>query len=262
MKKSILASTPFLILNKCLLVNLGVEASLVLSDLLQKEQYFKQSCQDNDGFFFNVTNDISCSTTLSYYQIKQAISVLEKWGIIQVVLKGVPAKKHFKIDHAQILNFLNTRIEKNEELDCKNFNNKMLNNFKTINNNKEIRIKNNKVYTRKEKFLNDLKKLEPKDYIEDFQDYWQEENNVGKQRWELEKTWNTSLRYKRWCRNQKNFSRGSSANNMPDFLDSAYLNRIKDDPAQVKKYYSWLCDSCGYEKYETVTGYIKYRKKR
>ena len=83
MKKSILASTPFLILNKCLLVNLGVDASLVLSDLIQKEQYFKESCQDNDGFFFNVTNDISCSTTLSYYQIKQALSVLEKWGIIQ-----------------------------------------------------------------------------------------------------------------------------------------------------------------------------------
>ena len=261
MKKSILASTPFLILNKCLLVNLGVEASLVLSDLLQKEQYFKESCQNNDGFFFNVTNDISCSTTLSYYQIKQALSVLEKWGIIQVVLKGVPAKKHFKIDHAQILNFLNTRIEKNEELDCKNFNNKMLNNFKTINNNKEIKIKNNKVYTRKEKFLNDLKKLEPKEYIEDFVDYWTEENNVGKERWMLEKTWNTSLRYKRWCRNQKNFSRGSSANNMPDFLDSAYINRIKEDQAQVNKFYKHLVENCGYERIETATGYIRYRKK-
>ena len=260
MKKSILASTPFLIINKCLLVNLGVEASLVLSDLLQKEQYFKESCQNNDGFFFNVTNDISCSTTLSYYQIKQALSVLEKWGIIQVVLKGVPAKKHFKIDHSQILNFLNTRIEKTEELDCKNFNNKMLNNFKTINNNKEIKIKNKKVYTRKEKFLNDLKELEPKDYIEDFEDYWREENNVGKERWMLEKTWNTSLRYKRWCRNQKNFSRGSSANNMPDFLDSAYINRIKDDQAQVNKFYKHLVENCGYERIETATGYIRYRK--
>ena len=97
--------------------------------------------------------------------------------------------------------------------------------------------------------------------VDEFVDYWTEENNVGKQRWELEKTWNTSLRYKRWCRNQKNFSRGSSANNMPDFLDNAYLNRIKDDQAQVKKYYDYLL-TCGYEKYETVTGYIKYRKKR
>ena len=262
MKKSILASTPFLILNKCLLVNLGVDASLVLSDLIQKEQYFKDNSQDNGGYFFNVTNDISCSTTLCYYQIKQALSVLEKWGIIQVVLKGVPAKKHFKIDHSQILNFLNTRIEKTEELDCKNFNNKILKNSNSINNNKEIRIKNKKVYTRKEKFLNDLKELEPKDYIEDFEDYWREENNVGKERWMLEKTWNTSLRYKRWCRNQKNFSKGSSTNNMPDFLDNAYINRIKDDQAQLNKFYKHLVDNCNYERFETLTGYIKYRKKR
>ena len=49
MKKSILATTPFLILNKCLLVNLGVDASLVLSDLIQKEEYFKDSSQNNGG---------------------------------------------------------------------------------------------------------------------------------------------------------------------------------------------------------------------
>ena len=262
MKKSLLATTPFLIINKCLLLTLGVDASLVLSDLIQKEEYFKDSSQNNGGYFFNVTNDISCSTTLSYYQIKQALSVLEKWGIIQVVLKGVPAKKHFKIDHSQILNFLNTRIEKTEELDCKNFNNKILKNSNSINNNKEIRIKNKKVYTRKEKFLNDLKELEPKDYIEDFEDYWREENNVGKERWMLEKTWNTSLRYKRWCRNQKNFSRGSSANNMPDFLDSAYINRIKEDQSQLNKFYKHLVDNCDYERFETLTGYIKYRKKK
>ena len=262
MKKSILATTPFLIINKCLLVNLGVDASLVLSDLIQKEQYFKYSSQDNEGYFFNVTNDISCSTTLSYYQIKQAISVLEKWGIIKVVLKGVPAKKHFKIDHSQILNFLKSSIKKTEELDCKNFNNKMLNNSSSINNNKEIRIKKKNINTRRVKFLNDLKELEPKDYIEDFLDYWTEENNVGKQRWELQRTWNTSLRYKRWCRNQKNFSKGSSANNMPDFLDNAYLNRIREDQSQLNKFYKHLIDNCNYEKYETVTGYIKYRKKR
>ena len=140
MKKSILATTPFLIINKYLLLTLGVDASLVLSDLLQKEQYFKDSSQNNGGYFFNVTNDISCSTTLSYYQIKTALSVLEKWGMIEIILKGVPAKKHFKINHSQILNFLTSSIEKTSELDCENFNNKMLKNSNSINNNKEIRI--------------------------------------------------------------------------------------------------------------------------
>jgi hypothetical protein len=264
MKKSILATTPFLILNKCLLVNLGVDASLVLSDLIQKEEYFKGSSQNNGGYFFNVTNDISCSTTLSYYQIRQALSVLEKWGIIQVVLKGVPAKKHFKIDHSQILNFLNTRIEKTEELDCKNFNNKILKNSKSINNNKEIRIKNNNdILARGMIFTKSIAEMNldiEESIIKDFIEYWTEDNGK-KMRFEMEKTWNTNLRLKRWVRNQKNFSRGSSTNNMPDFLDSAYLNRIKDDQAQVNKFYKHLVENCGYERIETATGYIRYRKK-
>ena len=264
MKKSILASTPFLILNKCLLVNLGVDASLVLSDLIQKEEYFKDSSQNNGGYFFNVTQDISCSTTLSYYQIRQALSVLEKWGIIKVVLKGVPAKKHFKIDHSQILNFLTSSIEKTEELDCKNFNNKILKNSKSINNNKEIRIKNNNdILARGMLFSKSIAEMDldiDQNIIKDFIDYWTEDNGK-KMRFEMEKTWNTNLRLKRWVRNQKNFSRGSSANNMPDFLDSAYLNRIKDDQAQVNKFYKHLVENCGYERIETATGYIRYRKK-
>ena len=49
---------------------------------------------------------------------------------------------------------------------------------------------------------------------------------------------------------------------MPGFLDSTYLNRIREDQSQVQKYYQHLVENCGYEKYETITGYIKYRKKR
>jgi hypothetical protein len=187
--------------------------------------------------------------------------VLEKWGIIKVILKGVPAKKHFKIDHSQILNFLTSSIEKTSELDCENFNNKILKNLNSINNNKVIRIKNKNVYTRKDIFNKEIKELEPKEHIEDFLDYWTEENNVGKQRWELEKTWSTNLRYKRWCKNQKNFSNGSKTNSMPDFLDSAYIFRIKEDQAQLNKFYKHLVDNCGYTKTESLTGNIKYIKR-
>jgi hypothetical protein len=49
---------------------------------------------------------------------------------------------------------------------------------------------------------------------------------------------------------------------MPDFLDSAYLNRIREDQSQVNKFYKHLVDNCQYEKIETLTGHIKYRKKR
>ena len=253
-EKSILASTPFFIVNKNLLLTIGVDASIVLSDLMQKREYFKKTSQLDAGFFYNTGNSIGCVTTLSYYQIKQSLDILIKKGFIEIKRKGLPAKNYFKILDNKILKYLNSIDEKISIQECENFKG---------NNNKEIIInKKNKLENSKDTFLNDIKELEPKEHIEDFVDYWTEENKMGKQRWELEKTWNTSLRYKRWCRNQKNFSRGSNTNNMPDFLDSAYLNRIREDQAQVNKFYKHLVENCQYEKIETLTGHIKYRKKR
>lgn len=38
--------------------------------------------------------------------------------------------------------------------------------------------------------------------IEEFIDYWEETNAKGKQKWQLEKTWEISRRLKRWARTQ------------------------------------------------------------
>ena len=67
--KSLLASSSFFIVNKNLLYLLGLDASIVLSDLVQKRAYFEQAHQEKGGFFYNTNESISCSTTLSYYQI-------------------------------------------------------------------------------------------------------------------------------------------------------------------------------------------------
>ena len=48
---------------------------------------------------------------------------------------------------------------------------------------------------------------------------------------------------------------------MPDFLDSAYIFRIKEDQAQLNKFYKHLVDNCGYTKTESLTGNIKYVKR-
>ena len=198
--------------------------------------------------FFCTTENISCVTTLSYFQIKNAISILTKWGVLKVVRKGVPAKLYFKIDESQILKNLNSSIQKTSILECENFNNKTSKNLRTINNNKEIRIKNNNSISPKDKFLNDLKTLEPKNFIEDFLDYWTEENSKGKMRWELEKTWNTSLRYKRWVRNNAKFEKSKSTDpNFPDYYDVHFAKRLEQDQTALRSYYKHL-KSLGYEK--------------
>ncbi len=263
MKKSILASTPFLILNKSLLVAFGIDANVVLSHLYQQQNYFKEQGQLKDGMFFCTTENISCVTTLSYYQIKQAIATLTKWGILKVVRKGVPAKLYFKIDESQILKNLNSSIQKTSILECENFNNKTLKNLRTINKNKEIIIKNNNSISPKDKFLNDLKTLEPKDYVEDFVDYWTEENSNGKMRWELQKTWNTSLRYKRWVRSNAKFDKGSKSSEpkYPDYYDVHFAKRLEQDHTALRSYYKHL-ESLGYEKkVNSYDGKIKWIKR-
>ena len=263
MKKSILASTPFLILNKSLLVAFGIDANVVLSHLYQQQNYFKEQGQLKDGMFFCTTENISCVTTLSYYQIKQAIATLTKWGILKVVRKGVPAKLYFKIDESQILKNLNSSIEKTSTLDCENFNNKTSKNLKTINNNKEIILKNNNSISPKDKFLDDIKKLQPREFIEDFLDYWTEENNKGKMRWELERTWNTSLRYKRWCRNNAKFEKTTKTTEpkFPDYYDIHFAKRLEQDQTALRSYYKHL-ESLGYEKkVNHYDGKIKWIKR-
>lgn len=264
MKKSILASTPFLILNKSLLVAFGIDANVVLSHLYQQQNYFKDQGQLVNGMFFCTIENISCVTTLSYYQIKQSLATLTKWGIIEVKRKGIPAKLYYKINEKEILKILKTNNKNINNLDCQNFNNKILNNLESINNNKEIIIKNNNnSISPKDKFLNDLKILEPKDYVEDFVDYWTEENNRGKMRWELEKTWNTSLRYKRWVRNNAKFEKTTKTSEpkYPDYYDVHFAKRLEQDHTALRSYYKHL-ESLGYEKkVNSYDGKIKWIKR-
>ena len=264
MKKSILASSPFLILNKSLLVAFGIDANVVLSHLYQQQNYFREQGQLVNGMFFCTTENISCVTTLSYYQIKQAINTLVKWGIIKVERKGVPAKLYFKIDESQILKNLNSSIKKTSILECENFNNKTSKNLRTINKNKEIIINNNNnSISPKDKFLNDIKELQPREFIEDFLDYWTEENSKGKMRWELERTWNTSLRYKRWVRNNAKFEKTTKTTDpkYPDYYDIHFAKRLEQDHTALRSYYKHL-ESLGYEKkVNSYDGKIKWLKR-
>ena len=268
MKKSILASTPFLILNKSLLLQFGIDANVVLFHLYQQQNYFKENNQLVKGMFFCTTENISCVTTLSYYQIKQAIATLVKWDIIQVIRKGVPAKLYFKIDESQILKNLNSSIQKTSILDCENFNIKSSKNLRTINNNKVIRLDNNNTNTinsissRKEKFINEVRLIMINTkFHNEFIDYWTEENSKGKMRWQLEKTWNTNLRLGRWAKN--NFAKSSSINDpkYPDYYDIHFAKRLEQDESALRSYYKHL-ESLGYEKkVNSYDGKIKWIKR-
>tara|TARA_X000001382_G_scaffold108615_1_gene84514 strand:- start:1059 stop:1688 length:630 start_codon:yes stop_codon:yes gene_type:complete len=135
--KSLLSSTAFLVVNKELARNIGLKETVLLADLISKEEYFIEKGM-TDGWFFNTEANIQKDTTLTPYQQRKALKTLKKYKIIETIRKGVPAKQYFKINEEQVVQFLN---------------NKSLTNLTSINKNKVIKL-NNKLF--KKPSINDV----------------------------------------------------------------------------------------------------------
>ena len=132
---NLLSSSAFFIVNKKLARLLGIEAALLLADLISKNQYF-----ENSQWFFNTENNIERDTTLSAYKQRLALKILQDHKIIVTKRKGVPARKYYMIQHKNLLHLIS--CEEIKQLDVKNFDVKSESNPTTINKNKEIKINN------------------------------------------------------------------------------------------------------------------------
>ena len=128
--KQLLSSTAFLVVNKELARNIGLKETVLLADLISKEEYFINNGM-TDGWFFNTEANIQRDTTLTPYQQRNALKTLKKNEIIETKRKGIPAKQYFKINEQQVIKLLN---------------NLSATNLTSINKNKEIRIIN-KLFT-------------------------------------------------------------------------------------------------------------------
>ena len=180
--KQLLSSTAFLVVNKELARNIGLKETVLLADLISKEEYFINNGM-TDGWFFNTEANIQRDTTLTPYQQRNALKTLKKNEIIETKRKGIPAKQYFKINEEQVIKFLN---------------NKSSTNLTTINKNKEITL-NNKLSI-KEKFINQVMFFDyPKEMKEDFINYWTE--GVKKMRYQKQGTFEIKLRLARWSKN-------------------------------------------------------------
>lgn len=124
--KHLLSSSAFLVLNKQLAKQIGLKPSILLADLISKEEYFIANGM-TDGWFFNTESNIQDDTTLTPFQQRNALKVLKEKGLIETQRRGIPAKQYFKINEQQVIHFLNNLSEIK---------------LTTINNNKEIKIKN------------------------------------------------------------------------------------------------------------------------
>lgn len=137
-------------INKDFSKSFGLHCAILISDLVDKNIYFNQE------WFFNTAENIENDTTLSKFQQDKAINILIENGFIETKLMGIPAKKHFKINENNLLNFFNTIYSKNENQVCKKLTNYNDNNLQTINKNKDNKNKEN-IYIEKNISENQLK---------------------------------------------------------------------------------------------------------
>ena len=162
---NILANDNYIIVNRSLIKELGLKETIILGELASEYNCYKKTNElDEDGYFYSTIENIENNTSLSSYEQKKCLDNLSKRGLIDVILKGIPAKRHIKINTSQIINLfangLETSFQKIKKLDCE----KLGTNSNNINNNK-----NNKKEIYKERFV--------KPTIEEIEEYCKERNN-------------------------------------------------------------------------------------
>ena len=183
--KHLLSSSAYLVVNKNLCKVLGIKATILLADLISKEEYFRANHLLKDGWFFNTESNIEEDTTLTPYQQRKALKILKDKGIVDTKRVGVPAKINYQVNEQLVVKFLN---------------NLSLSKCTTINKNKVIRI-NNKTFIKPT--VEDVKNycLERKNNInaETFIDFYESKGwKIGKNKM---KDWKAAVRT--WEKRQK-----------------------------------------------------------
>lgn len=93
----ILRSDGSLVINKNLINSIGLEASILLGELLSKKNYYEMRGDIEDGWFYETSKMIELNTGLSYYQQVKAEKILAKEGFLKTGVRGIPAKKYYYI---------------------------------------------------------------------------------------------------------------------------------------------------------------------
>ena len=103
----LIASRNFIAVNKTLIKAIGLEEAVILGELASEYSYWQEQGRlDDSGYFFSTVDNIEDNTGLKERRQKTAIDSLVKAGVLDVKLKGLPAKRHFKISAEQLASIM------------------------------------------------------------------------------------------------------------------------------------------------------------
>ena len=168
--KQLLLSSNYWVLNKTVVQLLGLETAFLLSNFAEAEQMMA----DEEGWFYQTSDTVEEMTTLSRHKQDQCIKQLEEMDILFKDIRGMPAKRYFKINYQcltnLIVNFRQTSLRNIDKQDCEKLTtNKERINKKSIN--KEI---DTEEVAREAKKENKQKEVLTKKDIDSIIDRWNE----------------------------------------------------------------------------------------
>lgn len=121
----LLACDNYLIINRDLMRALGVAEAMLIGELASELRYWKKANKLVDGEWFYSTNEnLEDRIPFSRPSLKKAADHLEEIGLIETKLMGVPAKKYYRINAAQLEKFFKQDCKKVYNLGCKDFSTK------------------------------------------------------------------------------------------------------------------------------------------
>lgn len=110
----LICSDNFIVVNKTLINEFGIEPALLLGELASEAIYWQEHEKTDDGYFYSTVENIESRTSLTAYQQRKALQVLQDKGVISIVSKkGSPPKRFIKIDEDAIVKIFDIQKLKN-----------------------------------------------------------------------------------------------------------------------------------------------------
>lgn len=144
---ALICSDNFIAVNKTLIKLFGLEPALLLGELASEAVYWNNRQETENGYFFSTVENVEERTTLSAYQQRKALNLLQDNGVIDVISKkGAPPKRYIRINEQKLLQFFNIQNSNNLTFECEEIsllNTKKLN----TNNNKPKKKEKEDIYS-------------------------------------------------------------------------------------------------------------------
>lgn len=134
----LISTSNFITVNKDLIKALGLEEAILLGELASEYDYWSTRNEIENGYFYSTIENIEEKTTLTAYKQRKCLENLKNKGIIDIQIKGMPAKRYIKINEEQVFQIFNNKLLKNLTTRSENFSQqdiKKLNGNNNINNN-------------------------------------------------------------------------------------------------------------------------------